>query len=134
VVRKPGSASQDRLPTTWSLQDHLLWGKRLFNHGDDWEAHEAWGHSWLELGRTSRDALIVKGLIKLAASAVKCRELNAMGATRYASRAAELLRSDSDSALFHTCSVEAARESAGRLADTHPAGQFTPSAEPIQLP
>lgn len=129
-----GHMRQYRLPTTWSQHDHLRWGKRLFDHGYYWEAHEAWEHLWLQLGRTSDEALIVKGLIQLAASAVKCRELNAKGATRHASRAAELLRPGSDSAIFSSCNLIAARESAERFAETPPADQFTPSPEPIQLP
>lgn len=123
-----------RLPQEWSRQDHLQWGRRLFEHGYYWEAHEAWEHLWLELGRTSRDALMVKGLIKLAASAVKCREGSAAGAMRHAARAAELLRGESDPELFEGCNLEAALESAQRIASSPPVNFVSPSDRPVPLP
>ncbi len=129
-----GHMRQFSLPETWSQQDHLLWGTRLFNHGYYWEAHEAWEHLWLELGRTSEEALAVKGLIKLAASAVKCREGNATGAIRHALRAAELLVPCSHLVLFEACNLKAARESAKGIADSPPCDHVAPSDLPVLLP
>jgi hypothetical protein len=129
-----GHMQQFSLPETWSQQDHLLWGSHLFKHGYYWEAHEAWEHLWLELGRTTEEALTVKGLIKLAASAVKCREGNATGAIRHALRAAELLRPGSDSVLFKSCNLLAFRESAERIADSPPVDHVAPSEQPVPLP
>jgi hypothetical protein len=129
-----GHMRQFILPDSWSQRDHLLWGKRLFEHGYYWEAHEAWEHLWLELGRTSDEALAVKGLIKLAASAVKCREGNANGAIRHATRATELLRADSDSMLFEGGHLKAARKSAKRIAESPPVDHVAPSDQPVPLP
>jgi len=56
-----------------------------------WEAHEAWEHLWIALGRSGSEADIIKGLIKLAACGVKCLEANPIGASRHALRAANLL-------------------------------------------
>ncbi|MCA8997366.1 MAG: DUF309 domain-containing protein, partial [Planctomycetaceae bacterium] len=56
-----------------------------------WEAHEAWEHVWIALGRFGDAADHIKGLIKLAAAGVKCLEGNTRGATRHANRALELL-------------------------------------------
>ena len=84
ISHPDGHMRDFELPTDWSQSQFLQWGQRLFNNGYYWEAHEVWEHVWLELGRTTDDALIVKGLIKLAASGVKCREGNATGATRHA--------------------------------------------------
>ena len=122
------------LPETWSNRDHLLWGKRLFDHGYYWEAHEAWEHLWIELGRTSMDATLVKGLIKLAASGVKCREGNAAGATRHATRAAELLGDGEASRLFDSGTIHVAYESATRIAQSPPINHVAPSSEPVALP
>ena len=134
VSAPDGHMQQTRPPDTWSQQDHLLWGKRLFEHGYYWEAHEAWEYLWLELGRTSEDALTVKGLIKLSASAVKCREGNATGAIRHASRAAELLRPGSHAVLFESCNLTAAYESANRIADSPPIDHVSPSGQAVSLP
>lgn len=134
VSAPDGHMQQSRLPETWSQQDHLEWGSRLFKHGYYWEAHEAWEHLWLVLGRTSKDALTIKGLIKLSASAVKCREGNATGAIRHASRAAELLRPGSDSVLFDSYNLTAASESANRIADSPPVDHVAPSSKPVPLP
>ena len=124
-----------RPPEAWSRQDHLHWGKRLFDHGYYWEAHEAWEHLWLELGRKSQDALAVKGLIKLAASAVKCRQGSVTGAIRHATRAEQLLLADSDSVLFNgCCDLEAARKTARRIACSPPVNYVVPSDRPVPLP
>ncbi len=122
------------LPKGWSDKEHLLWGKRLFNHGYYWESHEAWEHVWLALGRTTADALCVKGLIKLAASAVKCREGNVSGATRHAKRAIELLLAPPDSSLFDNCDLNSARHAAQRILESAPASFVAPSSEPVVLP
>jgi hypothetical protein len=123
-----------KLPETWSHGDHFEWGKRLFNHGYYWESHEAWEHLWLELGRTSADALLVKGFIKLAASGVKCREGNAVGATRHATRSAELLQADSESVLFADCELVEVRQIAIRIAASPPTTFAEPSSEVVVLP
>ncbi|MCP4174367.1 MAG: DUF309 domain-containing protein [Fuerstiella sp.] len=60
-------------------------GMFLFNLGSYWEAHEAWEHLWMALGRSGSEADIVKGLIKLAACGVKCLQANPVGASRHSS-------------------------------------------------
>lgn len=134
VSHPNGHARNRSLPSTWSLRDHFRWGQRLFEHGYYWEAHEAWEPIWLEMGRTSGDALIVKGLIKLAASGVKCREGNAAGAIRHATRALELLRSTPGCDLFEDCDLNAAQESAGRVAASPPTHHTPASDQPVPLP
>lgn len=66
-------------------------GRRLFNAGYYWEAHEAWECVWIAAGRAGLVADFVKGLIKLAAAGVKLREASAIGAQRHLARADELL-------------------------------------------
>lgn len=129
-----GHMREQNLPESWCPQDHLKWGTYLFEHGYYWEAHEAWESLWLALGRTSNDALIVKGLIKLAASGVKCREGNASGAIRHASRALELLDSDPNSNLFADWHLSAARESAKQITERPPIDHVAPSDQPVPLP
>ena len=122
------------LPDAWSQADHFEWGRRLFNNGFYWEAHEAWEHLWLELGRTSDEALIVKGLIKLAASGVKCRECNATGAVRHATRSAALLQPGSTSTLFANCDLVAVKKTAETCAATPPVTFAPASSQPVTLP
>lgn len=73
----------------------FLWGRRLFQTGNYWEAHEAWEGLWHALGRTGPRADLVKGLIKLAAAGVKVYEKNATGYERHLIRAIELFQSAS---------------------------------------
>lgn len=75
----------------WSETEAFRWGLRLFDAGYYWEAHEAWESVWNSLPRHSSEAAFVQGLIKLAASGVKCLEGNRAGAVRHARRAEELL-------------------------------------------
>ena len=71
----------------------MLLGIDLFNHGFYWEAHESWEAVWHAVGRSGPLANLLKGLIKLAAAAVKAREGNAVGMRRHAARAGELFAS-----------------------------------------
>lgn len=134
VSHPDGHMRDEPAKEDWSDRDFLRWGKHLFEHGYYWEAHEAWEHLWLELGRTSADALIVKGLIKLAAGAVKCREGNATGATRHATRAAELLANGSGSTLFEEVKLAIAYESAVSVRENPPVDHAEPSNQPVVLP
>ncbi len=68
-------------------------GLFLFENSYFWEAHEAWEQGWILLGRSGAQADFVKGLIKLAASGVKCLEENKAGAERHLRRAKELFHS-----------------------------------------
>jgi len=65
----------------------------LFNAGYAWEAHEVWEGFWHALGRTTREARFVQGLIHLAAAVVKIREGKPAGVSRHTRRARELLAS-----------------------------------------
>ena len=58
----------------WDECDTYLRGIDLFNAGYYWEAHEAWENVWNALGREGLEALLLKGLIKLAAVGIKIRQ------------------------------------------------------------
>ena len=75
----------------WQASKPYLLGVDLFNHGYYWEAHEAWESLWHAVGRSGEMGDFLKGLIKLAATAVKAREGNPCGVERHATRAIELL-------------------------------------------
>ena len=47
-------------------------GRRLFNHGEHWHAHEAWEPLWM--GLEGEDKLFVQGLIMAAAMLVQYRK------------------------------------------------------------
>ena len=69
-----------------------LYGIDLFNHGYYWEAHEVWESLWRQQGRIGPTADFLKGLIKLAAAAVKARAGEPLGVQSHARRAAEQFR------------------------------------------
>lgn len=46
----------------------------LFDAGYYWEAHEGWEAIWLAAGRRGSEAELMRGLIKLAALAIKVRQ------------------------------------------------------------
>ncbi|MDA1230883.1 MAG: DUF309 domain-containing protein [Planctomycetota bacterium] len=89
----------------WIQSSDYLFGIDLFNHGFYWEAHETWEQVWIELGRTGRDADFIKGLIKLAASGVKAREVRPIGVQRHARRAHELFRLVSDTCIDNEAGI-----------------------------
>jgi hypothetical protein len=78
-------------PQRWRESRAYLLGCDLFNAGYYWEAHETWEAAWAACGRSGATADFLKGLIKLAAAAVKAREGKPPGVARHAKRAAELL-------------------------------------------
>src|SRR3954447_16675008 len=57
----------------------FLYAIDLFNAGYYWEAHETWESLWHAAERSGPIAMLLKGLIKLAAAGVKAREGNAAG-------------------------------------------------------
>ncbi len=79
-------------PAKWRTCRDYLQGIDLFNHGYYWEAHETWEGLWVAIGRRGPLADFLKGLIKLAASGVKCREGNAQGLQRHLARARTLFQ------------------------------------------
>lgn len=85
------SAAEPLDPTRWRENSDYCYGIDLFNGGFYWEAHEAWERVWIACGRRGESADFLKGLIKLAAAALKHREGRPKGVRRHASRALELL-------------------------------------------
>ncbi len=87
---EPPAVPQSVDPQQWHVSRDYLWGCDLFNHGYYWEAHEAWEGVWHACGRRGTTADFLKGLIKLAAAGVKCREQRPDGVRRHAARSVEL--------------------------------------------
>jgi hypothetical protein len=85
-------ADPSRLTAPIPDTDSFRWGIDLFNHGYYWEAHEAWEALWRAAPEANPMRLILKGLILLAATAVKIREGKAQAAGRHAQRAGSLFR------------------------------------------
>jgi predicted metal-dependent hydrolase len=79
-------------PEPWWRCRGYLRGLDLFNHGDYWEAHEAWEAVWHVAGRQGPTAALLKGLIKLAAAGVKTRAGSWSGRRRHCRRAVDLFR------------------------------------------
>lgn len=86
------SASRRRaLAALLAADSQWLHALDLFNQGFYWEAHEAWESFWHALGRTTPEALVVQGLIHLAAACVKVREGKPAGVRSHTRRARELM-------------------------------------------
>jgi len=79
----------EKWKTCWPLEE----GRKLFEAGYYWEAHETWELAWGAAGRRGAIADLIKGLIKLAAAGVKLYEGQPTGVERHARRAAELFES-----------------------------------------
>lgn len=77
----------------WRESEEFAYGVDLFNHGFYWEAHEAWEGLWRASGKAGATAEFLKGLIKLAAAAIKLREGRSAGADHLAEGAILHLRS-----------------------------------------
>ena len=80
-------------PVHWRRCGVYLFAIELFNTGRYWEAHEEWEALWVLAGRQGVLADFLKGLIKLAAAGVKCREKRINGVARHAARGVELFGS-----------------------------------------
>src|ERR1700674_2211604 len=79
-------------PEKWRHCRSYLHGIDLFNAGFYWESHVAWESLWMACGRKGVMADFLKGLIKLAAAAVKALDGKPEGVKSHSSRAAELWR------------------------------------------
>lgn len=71
-------------PAAWRELTDWLWGVDLFNAFYFWEAHEAWERLWIAQPRPSAPALVLQGLIQLAASLLKVRTHSLAAADRLA--------------------------------------------------
>lgn len=58
-------------PAEWRVLDDWLYGIDLFNRFYFWEAHEAWEGLWAAAERDTAPALLLQGLIQLAAALLK---------------------------------------------------------------
>lgn len=65
--RRPGQW----VPDEWRDLDDWLYGVDLFNRFYFWEAHEAWEGLWAAAPRQSPPALLLQGLIQIAAALLK---------------------------------------------------------------
>lgn len=74
-------------PARWRSCDAYVEGLALFDRGYYWEAHERWEALWILAGRTGPVAELLRGLIQLAAAALKLRQGRAAGAIALAERA-----------------------------------------------
>lgn len=88
--QKHPEPAEDLRSFPWQQSRAYLYGIDLFNFGYYWEAHEAWEAHWHAAHRVGSTADLLKGLIKLAAAAVKVREGNRVGVRRHLQRAREL--------------------------------------------
>jgi len=85
---KRGKWSPDR----WRQSPEWLYGVDLFNAFYFWEAHESWKAAWSVLPRESAPALLLQGLIQIAAALIKIHAGSLDGAGKLSARGLEKLR------------------------------------------
>jgi uncharacterized protein len=71
----------------WRENAAYLYGIDLFNYQYYWEAHEAWEELWRLEDKRSDCALLLRGLIQIAAQCIKRRENNARGVEKLRDKA-----------------------------------------------
>jgi hypothetical protein len=76
----------------WRTLDDWLYGVDLFNHFYFWEAHEAWEGLWAATGREAAPALMLQGLIQIAAALLKTHMGVVAGARTLSSEGLDKLR------------------------------------------
>lgn len=81
-------------PARWGESLDYLYGVDLLNAGFCWEAHEALEFWWKGLGRAGhgREAMVVRGLIQVAAARIKREVGDETGVRRLLERAGENFR------------------------------------------
>lgn len=85
VAEPPTGAPLD--PERWRACVAYVHGLALFDRGYYWEAHECWEQLWILAGRAGPVAALLRGLIQLAAAAIKLRQGRTAGAIALAERA-----------------------------------------------
>lgn len=78
-------------PQDWRTLDDWLYGVDLFNRFYFWEAHEAWEGLWAAVRRDSPLALMLQGLIQIAAALLKTHMGSLGGARTLSSEGLEKL-------------------------------------------
>ncbi len=91
-TRDPAGHSYEPTPTpnrhpawsvdAWQTLPDWLYGVDLFNRFYFWEAHEAWEGLWVAAPRNCQAALLLQGLIQIAAALLKSHMLVPAGAQR----------------------------------------------------
>jgi hypothetical protein len=76
----------------WPTLDDWLYGIDLFNRFYFWEAHEAWEGLWAAAERGSAPAMLVQGLIQIAAALLKTHMGACGGAAMLSARGVDNLR------------------------------------------
>ena len=102
-MRDPGGHSYDPNPSLrrhadwrveeWRTLDDWLWGVDLFNAFFFWEAHEAWEGLWAAKPRDTDPALLLQGLIQIAAALLKVHLRSLAGARSLAESGTDKLNS-----------------------------------------
>ena len=101
-IRDPRGHSYERVPALnrhapwrvdeWRTLDDWLYGVDLFNRFYFWEAHEAWEGLWAAAGRDTAPALLLQGLIQIAAALLKTHMGVVVGARTLSTEGIEKLR------------------------------------------
>ena len=65
------TARNHELPSFADEREQFLYGVDLFNHHYWWEAHEVWEGQWLRKHKSSPEAILLQGLIQVAAGRLK---------------------------------------------------------------
>ncbi len=98
LARAAPAALAPLTPERWSEHAVYLYGCDLYNHGDLWEAHEAWEELWQPLKRAAQPtpletevADFLQGLIQCAAACLKIPMRQPQGMQRLAELSCERL-------------------------------------------
>ena len=83
-------------PEEWRTLDDWLYGVDLFNAFYFWEAHEAWEGLWATAERDSARALLLQGLIQIAAALLKTHMRVFAGAQILSNQGLDKLRRAAD--------------------------------------
>jgi hypothetical protein len=78
-------------PSRWIESAEWLFGVDLFNAFYFWEAHESWEGPWASLPRDDANALVLQGLIQVAAALLKVHLGSADGARKLSAEGLEKL-------------------------------------------
>lgn len=76
----------------WRTSEDWLYGVDLFNRFYFWEAHEAWEGLWAAAPRDTPSALLLQGLIQIAAALLKTHMLVPAGARTLSTEGIEKVR------------------------------------------
>ncbi|WP_422929976.1 DUF309 domain-containing protein [Singulisphaera sp. PoT] len=130
---RPRLVAEPIVDDRWEVSACYLRAFELFNAGYYWESHEYWEALWHAHGRKGAEAVVLQGLIRLAAAGVKVREGTRRGMSHHAAGAVGHFESVHSRGIKHLLGLglEACIALVSPIAEAFPCPEIRPAASAV---